>query len=56
MRNPRYRISKFDHETFIVYDREEKREICVCSSYEGGRDARDRAKMIADALNLVYSE
>ena len=44
-------VYQFDHETFVVFDRSKKREICVCSNYDDWTDAKDRAKNIAKLLN-----
>ena len=47
----RYIVSKFDGSTFVVIDQAEKREVCVCSEYEGGEDAKERAERIVRLLN-----
>lgn len=47
----RYGISQFDGSTYVVIDRILKKEVCVCSRYEGGLDYKRRAKTIAYALN-----
>lgn len=47
----RYVVSQFDGSTFVVFDQTEKREICVCSEYEGGEDTKERAERIANLLN-----
>jgi hypothetical protein len=47
----RYIVSQFDGSTFVVIDQTEQREICVCSEYEGGEDANERAERIAKLLN-----
>jgi hypothetical protein len=40
----RYTVDQFDENTYIVLDREEQREICVCGNYEGWEDAKERAE------------
>lgn len=48
----RYAIHKFDFQTFVVFDRLKKREVCVCAWYEeGGLDPHARAKAISRLLN-----
>lgn len=48
----RYAIYKFDWETYVVFDRFRKREICVCARYqEDGIDHHARAKTITRLLN-----
>lgn len=47
----RYIVSQFDDDTFVVIDQNEQREVCVCSNYDDGMDAKDRAKNIAKLLN-----
>lgn len=47
----RYIVSQFDGSTFVVLDQTETREVCVCSEYEGGEDAKERAEKIAKLLN-----
>lgn len=47
----RYVVSQFDNDTFVVIDSNEHREICVCSNYEGWRDAEKRAGEIVALLN-----
>ena len=47
----RYGVSQFDGSTYVVIDRKLKKEVCVCSRYDGGRDYMKRAKTIARALN-----
>lgn len=49
----RYNISQFDGSTFIVFDQNEKREICVCGNYDDQEDAEDRARKIAFLLNAL---
>lgn len=50
----RYDVDMFDHDTFIVFDVEEMREICICGNYEGWEDAEERAYKIAWALNMLF--
>lgn len=52
----RYIVSKFDGSTFAVIDQKEKREVCVCSEYDGGDDAKERAEKIAKLLNANVLE
>ncbi len=47
----RFAVSQFDSDTFVVVDRFENREMCVCGSYANGIDAEARARQIAIALN-----
>lgn len=47
----RYIISQFDSDTFLVIDRYENREVCVCGNYVNGMDAEIRARQIIAALN-----
>lgn len=47
----RYIVSQFDGSTFVVIDQTEQREVCVCSEYEGGEDAKERAERIVRLLN-----
>jgi hypothetical protein len=47
----RYVVNQFDSGTFVVFDRNEHREICVCSNYEGWGDAEKRAGEIVALLN-----
>ncbi len=49
----RYFVSHFDLDTFVVIDRQEGREVCVCSNYEECNDAEQRAITIATLLNAV---
>ncbi len=49
----RYQAYNFDSETWIVSDNVENREVCICGHYEGGRDAKRRAGLIAALLNLA---
>jgi hypothetical protein len=51
----RYSVDQFDGDTFIVVDRVERREICICGNYQRGMDARRRALVIAALLNLPYA-
>jgi len=48
----RFSVDQFDGDTFIVVDRADRREICICGDYQGGMDARRRAVVIAALLNL----
>jgi hypothetical protein len=50
--NNRFDIYQFDHETFVVFDKIEDREICVCSNYDDWEDAEERAKKIVGLLNV----
>lgn len=47
----RYTINQFDNNTFIVFDKHENREICICSNYCEWRDAEKRAREIVALLN-----
>ena len=47
----RYTINQFDRGTFVVIDRVEQREICICSNYAEYTDAENRAQAIATLLN-----
>jgi hypothetical protein len=47
----RFGVSQFDRDTFIVIDRYEHREVCVCGNYQEYKDAEKRARQIANALN-----
>jgi len=47
----RYVVSQFDSNTFVVVDTDEQREICICSNYEGCKDAEERCREIATLLN-----
>lgn len=49
----RYRVSQFDSETWIVADSVENREVCICGDYQGWRDGKRRAHLIAGLLNLA---
>ncbi|HXG07747.1 MAG TPA: hypothetical protein VNI77_10535 [Nitrososphaera sp.] len=52
----RYDVFQFDRDTFVVFDRQTNREICICGNYEGGMDAEKRAVEIAYALNAKESK
>jgi len=47
----RYIFSQFDRSTFVVFDVEEQREICICGNYDDYEDAKERAEKIARLLN-----
>lgn len=47
----RFEINRFDGHTFVVFDKIEQREFCVCSNYEDWEDAEERATQIALLLN-----
>ena len=47
----RYSFYRFDTNTYVVFDRDEQREICVCSNYGELSDAEHRAQTIATLLN-----
>jgi len=48
----RYAINKFDFQTYVVFNRMKKREICICGWHEeDGIDPHARAKMITRLLN-----
>jgi len=48
----RFQVHKFDSDTYQVVDTKGKgHEVCVCGNFEGHRDAKKRAKMIAKLLN-----
>ena len=49
----KYAVYQFDRKTFVVFDIQEKREVCVCSNYSEVEDAELRARMIANALNSL---
>ena len=51
----RYRVDQFDSETWIVADSIENREVCICGDYEGWRDGKRRAHLIAGLLNLAHA-
>jgi hypothetical protein len=52
----RYTVDRFDENTYIVLDREEQREICVCGNYKGWEDAKERAEKITLLLNEKQKE
>ena len=47
----RYSVEQFDKNTFIVVDKNEQREVCVCSNYDNWEDAEGRARNIVKLLN-----
>lgn len=47
----RYFVSQFDIDTFVVVDKQGKREVCICGNYDEVEDAEERAKKIASLLN-----
>ena len=47
----RYVVGRFDKSTFVVIDKVEKREICVCSNYDDWEDAEERAQRLVTLLN-----
>ncbi len=47
----RYKVSRFDLDTFVVYDAVRHAEVCVCGNIEDQTDAELRAKHIAALLN-----
>ncbi len=47
----RYEVYRFDHQTFVVFDKIELREICVCSNYDERDYAEERANKIAILFN-----
>jgi hypothetical protein len=47
----RYIVTQFDASTFLVLDKEEQREICICSNYDDYEDAKERAEKIASLLS-----
>lgn len=47
----KFGVYQFDHETFVVFNRINQREICVCSNYDDLKDAKQRANKIATLLN-----
>jgi hypothetical protein len=51
----RFTISQFDSDTFIVVDTLQSREFCICGNYEGGMDAKNRARYITGVLNTRSS-
>lgn len=50
-RTQKYTLSQFDADTFIVIDKQDKREICVFENYDEVEDAEETAKNIALLLN-----
>ena len=49
----RYCVSKFDGSTFVVFEQNEQREICICGNYDDCEDAEARARRIAFLLNVL---
>lgn len=47
----RYIVSRFDEDTFVVIDQNEKKEVCICSNYDDIEDAEERARNIVMLLN-----
>jgi hypothetical protein len=47
----RFEMHRIDGQTFVVFDKVEKREICVCSNYDDWEDAEKRAMQIIKLLN-----
>lgn len=47
----RFDVYQFDHQTWVVFDQIDKKEICVCSNYDDWVDAKERAEKIALLLN-----
>jgi hypothetical protein len=47
----RFEVYRLDGHTFVVFDKIEQREICVCSDYDDWEDAEERAKTIEKLLN-----
>jgi hypothetical protein len=47
----RFIVSQFDENTFVVVDKNEQREVCVCSNYDDWEDAEERATKIVNLLN-----
>ena len=47
----KYTVEIADASTFVVIDNIEQREICLCSNYDDGEDAKVRAENIAKLLN-----
>lgn len=52
----RHFVSQFDSNTFIVIDKKEQREICVCCNFDENIDAESRAQEIPALLNLNNSK
>ncbi len=52
----RYAVNQFDTDTFVVVDKLQNREVCICGNYEGGMDAKIRAHQIAIALNKQINQ
>lgn len=48
-----YDVSQFDGSTFVVFEQNEQREICICGNYDDWEDAEDRAQKIAFLLNVL---
>jgi hypothetical protein len=51
----RFDVYQFDHQTWVVFDQVDKKEICVCSDYGDWEDAEERAKKIVRLLNASVS-
>jgi hypothetical protein len=49
----KYDVSQFDGSTFVVFEQNEQREICMCGNYDDWEDAEDRARRIAFLLNAL---
>ena len=47
----RFIVNRFDENTFVVVDRTQQREICICSNYDDWEDAEERARNIVKLLN-----
>lgn len=47
----RFEMYRLDGRTFVVFDKIEQREICVCSDYDDWEDAEERARQIVELLN-----
>jgi hypothetical protein len=52
----RYDSHQLDENTFVVFDKIEQREICVCVNYDDWDDAKARADKIVLLLNEQKSD
>ena len=55
VKEPKYSVSQFDSETFVVVD--SNSEFCICADYKGAvMPAVERANMITFLLNSAQGE
>jgi hypothetical protein len=47
----RFDVSQFDGSTFVVFDQNEQRDICICTNFDDWEDTEERANKIAFLLN-----